>query len=219
MKTISFLKAAFLIAAIPFLFGCEKESLSELQVSSESALGKKGKQVERPFNGRAVSGMNFKAGPGWDGQSTLPAWYYGTGEGNATHLGKFTLYVNQYTIPYSATSEVAGTVLNTGKPVNMFFADTLYNTYGITVPDEVSFLLVDKQGKNSIWGNLNAAYWEFQYIDGIIHLTIESKVEIIGGTGRFTGATGEFTISGNSLLNPITRTTNETLDYDGVIIY
>jgi hypothetical protein len=217
MKTLSFIKTALLIAVIPFLFGCEKESLSELQVGSESAL-RKGKQVERPFKGRMVSYTTIVGdeAAGWTPGNLLPGWFLGSGEGNATHIGKFNTYFSQYGVPVSVNEAQV-----VGVPVTMFFTEELLEHFTpaeirLMTELEVSMVIFDKHG-NSIWS---------ARVPGTRTVTLEdaSSVEvfqeliIVGGTGRFADASGSFTLSGFTELDS-SRPGRGELRLDGVIVY
>jgi hypothetical protein len=217
MKTFTFLKAALLIVAIPFLFSCEKESLSELQASSESALGK-GKKVERPFKGRMVTSTIIKGDieAGWTPGSILPAWLAGSGEGNATHIGKVHAYFSQYGIFVNDNeAEIVGV------PVTMFFTDELLARFtpaevALMAELGVSIVIFDKQG-NSIWGarvplTRNITLGDASRVEAY------QEVVIVGGTGRFAGATGYYTIDGYTEVSTTAPYRGE-VQMDGVIVY
>jgi hypothetical protein len=218
MKTIAILKVALLCAIMLSFSGCEKEPLSELQTSNESALGKKGKQVERPFKGRMVSTTWFlgDAASGWVSGSLLPAWLYGSGEGNATHIGKYTAYFSQY-----ATAVDQNSTYVTGAPVTMFFTEELllyFTASEVALMEEmgISIVLLDKHG-NSIWGVRTA---ETREVDSDLteNTPVYQEVRIVGGTGRFAGASGTFTLEGYTDLS-FSGPGLGRLELNGVIVY
>lgn len=205
-------------AAMAFFSSCEKEPLTELQASSESALGKKGKQVERPLKGRMVSTtwLRGDAASGWVRGSLLPAWLYGSGEGNATHIGKYTAYFSQYAALVPPNSAYV-----TGVPVTMFFTEELLRTFtpsqvALMEELEISTILLDKHG-NSIWGVRTP---ETREVDSSLteNTPVYQEMTIVGGTGRFAGASGTFTLEGYTDLSFMSPSSGN-LVINGVIIY
>lgn len=123
---------------------------------------------------------------GWVEGSPAPAWYPGTGVGNATHMGKAYSFINQY-----ATFGQFG--LNTvGAPVSEAFGDELAELGLTEIPDEVSSLTTDGKG--------NAIY--FKNVLNVttpvsaIRINFTAEVEIIGGTGIYERATGNGEVNG-----------------------
>jgi hypothetical protein len=217
MKTFSFLKIALLLVAVPFLFGCEKEPMSELQVSAESELGK-GKQVERPFKGSMVTSTILIGDEeaGWTEGNLLPAWFLGSGEGNATHIGKFSAYFSQYGIPVGVNEAQV-----VGAPVTMFFTDELLALFtpaeiALMTELEVSVVIYDKHG-NSIW-SARVPLTRNLVLDDASNVEVYQELLIVGGTGRFAGASGAFTLSGYTEINSTGPGRGE-VQMDGVIVY
>ena len=178
---------------LPLLFvtcisSCKKEGIKSnggfdnLIVSKEE-----GKQVTRPYKDDFDTYYQFipDIANGWTPPNPGPAWYPGGGEGNATHLGKVWTYYNQYASfgPNGFGSSAA--------PVNMFFASQL-SAAGITVPNDVSTVVFDKKG-NSVW---------FKLVSNITvpvsaaRINFSGVSDIIGGTGKFAGATGQVNLNG-----------------------
>ncbi len=123
---------------------------------------------------------------GWVANAPAPAWYPGTGVGNATFMGKAYSFINQYASfsPYGLST--------VGAPVTQFYSNELSDLGLVNIPDEVSSLTTDGKG-NSVW------------YKNILNRTTPSSstrtdftadVEIVGGTGKFEGATGNGTVEG-----------------------
>ncbi len=107
----------------------------------------------------------------------------GTGVGNATFIGKSYSFLNQLAI---------GPTTTVSAPVTQFYSDELSDLGLVNIPDEVSSLTTDGKG-NSVW------------YKNILNRTTPSSstrtdftadVEIVGGTGKFEGATGNGTVEG-----------------------
>ncbi|MBC6366061.1 hypothetical protein [Algoriphagus sp. AK58] len=123
---------------------------------------------------------------GFTPELPFPAWYPGTGVGNATYIGKAYSFINQ-----RAFLSEQGPV-TVGAPVTMFHAEKL-EALGITnVPDDVSSLTTDGKG-NTIY---------FKNILNVTNPVSETRinfvadVEIIGGTGIFATASGSGKVNG-----------------------
>lgn len=117
---------------------------------------------------------------------SLPAYLPGTGVGSSSHMGKALTFINQY----ASGQNGLGTV---GAPVNNIFGDKLAEIGIIIDNPEVSSVTTDGKG-NSIWfknkGNNVTPTSSPERFD------FEAEVEIIGGTGKFEGATGSGTVTG-----------------------
>lgn len=125
---------------------------------------------------------------GWDpmNPAPFPAWYPGGGEGNATHMGNCHTYFNQY------VTFIPPNVVSLHAPVTMFFAVQLAAAGYTGIPDNVGSIVYDDKG-NSIWF----------HAEGVTSVPVSPiRVEfsgtnfIVGGTGKFAGATGEVSIAG-----------------------
>lgn len=131
--------------------------------------------------------------------TAIPAYFPGTGVGNSSHMGKAYTFLNQY-----ASIGAAG-LQTVGAPVTQFYAEEL-EAMGIFVDnDEVSSITTDGKG-NSVW---------FKNINNVVTVINDDRSEfiaevaIIGGTGKFEGATGEGTVVGN--FNPKTGAGSSTI--------
>ncbi len=130
-----------------------------------------------------------------------PVYFPGTGVGNSSHMGKARTFLNQRV-------DGSGTI---GAPVTQFFSDAL-EALGITINNsDVSSVTTDGKG-NSIW---------FENVENIAspssatRIDFEAKVNIIGGTGKFEGATGAGTFIG--FFNPNNGQGSSTIE--GKITY
>jgi hypothetical protein len=221
MKALSIFKPAASIAALSLiLMGCQKEPLSPNENHTENlalasnAVAKQVKQQERPLKGDFATTVGFI--PDWAGgynptiDPGAPAWYPGSGEGNLTHLGLSYTFINQHVVP---TGALIGE--GTTPPVNDYFKAQLAK-YNLTVPDEVGWIFLDKHG-NSIWSRGTLRYWSPQ--DNIFRINADGEFEIIGGTGRFESAKGQFAISGYGDLNFVTFQSPFSFSVKGVIVY
>ncbi|RIW15843.1 hypothetical protein D0X99_10505 [Algoriphagus lacus] len=123
---------------------------------------------------------------GWSQGAPAPAWYPGTGFGNATHMGNAYSFINQYaTLGPNGLSTV-------GAPVTQFFESELADLGLTGIPDAVSSLTTDGKG--------NAIYFK-----NVLNVTTPAsptrinfvaQVEIIGGTGIYKTATGTGEVNG-----------------------
>lgn len=124
-----------------------------------------------------------------------PAAFPGYGEGQAAYMGKAYSFFNQYAM---GAPDENGVVFTTAAPVTEFFASELsslgLNTDEIEANSKiVSSLTTDGKG-NSIWLNNISNKAQF---DSQGNITFEAEIEIVGGTGKFQGATGFGTVIGN----------------------
>lgn len=210
-----FLKLVLLAAGIALLTGCQKE-VSDLSASgpTDSKAVTVKKTQEHLFKGEFNdASYQLVPGPGWVPYNPAPAWYPGVGEGHATLIGKSTGFVNMY-VTMTPTGPQGSPA-----PVKLFFSEELA-AMGLLdkIPDATSILIFDKAG-NSIAAKGTASG------PGAIPLQIVSEtrvlfsgmLDIIGGTGKFAGATGHYTISG--YFNPMDFGDAGIEVKDGTIIY
>lgn len=189
MRAFSFLRTSLIISVFSLALGCQKEradlsSIQEQGNATELQARLNKMPVTRAYRDSFEIDLNFKpdlAG-GWTmADPDAPAWFYGTGNGNATHMGNVATYFNTHTL-----RSAAGIVMVYDAPVNMFYAAPLqqYN-----VPTDVSVVHYDGKG-NSIWFRATTeglTSWH----TAATHVAMEGKMVIVGGTGKFVGATGE----------------------------
>lgn len=107
----------------------------------------------------------------------------GTGVGNATFLGKSYSFINQMAV---------GPLTTISAPVTQYYSEEL-EEMGLTgIPDNVNSLTTDGKG--------NAIYFESGTNSAV--MVTDTKTEfsaeliIVGGTGKFSGATGKGRVEG-----------------------
>ncbi len=227
MKKYSMNMAAILLPLLiaSFVISCKKEeSISgidrsgakpELQSTISSKQEKKEKEkVQRPYKDHFDTYYRFEpdfAG-GWlppangESPSPAPAWYPGGGEGNATHMGKVWTLYNQH-----ADFNSMGGLTSSAASVNMFFAAALQQA-GIVAPANVSTVVFDKKG-NSVWFILQS---NVTTPISTTRINFSGTSKIVGGSGKFVGATGEVSLQG--YFNP-TDFNDAGVDTNGFIVY
>jgi hypothetical protein len=188
MKALSIFKLFFLVTITPLLWSCQKETLPDNNKQTESITTAQKQNQQLPFKGSFTTFFNFipDFASGWTPPNPAPAWYPGGGSGNLTHVGTCQTYFNQY-----ATFGPSG-LQTVGAPVNMFFAGAL-SAAGYTVPNTVTTIFYTGQGK-SVWCQAVGISTTNPVSPTRIEFT--STLNIIGGTNQFSGATGQFTLSG-----------------------
>lgn len=188
MKTPSILKLYFFIAVAALIQGCQKDNLpgnSSLPESSGIA-SKESKLL--PFKGTFTTNYSFvpDISGGWTAPNPAPAWYPGSGGGNLTHLGTCQTNFNQY-----ATFGPTG-LQSVGAPVNMFFATSLAAA-GYAVPNTVTTIFYTSN-EQSVWSM--AVGMSATVPVSATRVEFTANHEIIGGTGRFHDAKGNYILKG-----------------------
>lgn len=189
MKTLSIFKFIFFVSLSVLLANCQKERLQESNNLTEEVLKESLKKTkERPFKGNFSSYFNFVPDipGGWTPPNPAPAWYPGGGSGNLTHMGNCLTYFNQY-----VTLGPLG-LQSVGAPVNQFFAAQLAAA-GYTVPNTVSTIYYNSHG-HSVLSRAIGISLTVPVSPTRVEFT--ANHEIIGGTGQFAGATGQYILSG-----------------------
>lgn len=187
-----FVMVAFAISVS--LTSCAKEdelAFSRSRADIESLdLAQVKEPVRRAYRDSFDTWYNFEpnfAG-GWDPtDGPYLAWYPGGGVGNVTHMGKASTYFNQY-LPFTPPN-----FATIPAPVNMFFDDELTQAGYPGIPSTVQYITFDTKG-NSVW------FWgEGNTVSTFISPTrveFTGTSTIVGGTGKFAGATGQVTLNG-----------------------
>ncbi len=114
-------------------------------------------------------------------------WVPGGGSGNATHMGNASTYFNQY-IPFTPPN-----INSIPAPVNMFFDAELTVAGYPGIPSTVQTITFDNKG-NSVWFWGNGSNTSTPISPTRIEFS--GTANIVGGTGKFEGATGEVTLLG-----------------------
>lgn len=188
---------------------CKKETASSITLQTASS-SQEDQRVKRPYKDRFDTWFQFVPDfvNGWDPQNPTPflAWYPGGGSGNATHMGNAQIYFNQY-VPFNPPY-----FSSIHAPVNQFFSKELAAVGLGSLSNDVSSVVFDGKG-NAVWLHqtsnsttpVSASRIEFSGIS-----------DIIGGTGKFAGATGEVNLKG--YFNPLDQQ-DAAVSADGWILY
>ena len=194
MRTSIIFKSALILACFPLAFGCQKEtgfstSKQDAAVATKANKDPNSKLVKRAYHDSFTIILNFApdlAGGWTPADVDAPAWYPGTGPGNATHMGNATTYFNNHTL------RVSGTVWVYHAPVGMFYAKELA-PFGVKPTDSVTLVNDDGRG-NSIWFTFAPGGVRSFHPDAT-HVGMTGTMYIVNGTGKFAGATGETTFN------------------------
>jgi hypothetical protein len=183
MKKFFYLITMVLPASLMMLSSCSKDLVSNPEESLSSAT-QKARLKSVPYKDDLDTYYAPTPGPGG-------LYFPGGGEGNATHMGKANTFFNQLAT-FGPGGEITGSI---GAPVNMFFAADLANAGIIGVPSNVNSIVFDKKG-NSIWfapapgGSSTTTFINPNRIE------FSGVSDIVGGTGKFNGASGQVNVSG-----------------------
>jgi hypothetical protein len=190
MKKTELFFTTLIITATIFTFSCRKESVSITSDDGIQSFAKRSEPVQRAYRDSFDTWYQFipDFANGWDPANPTPflAWYPGGGDGNATHIGNCKTYFNQY-VPFNPPlfSSVAA-------PVTQFFADLLSAAGYNNIPAAVSYIVYDDRG-NSIWFHQTS---NSSTPVSALRINFTGTSNIIGGTGKFSKATGEITFNG-----------------------
>jgi hypothetical protein len=180
--------SAFLIVLV--CSSCKKDVVESSALSSVSSSAKVDHQVKRAYKDRFDTWFQFipDVQNGWDPQNPTPflAWYPGGGSGNATHMGKANTYFNQY-VPFNPPF-----FASVHAPVNLFFSAELLSAGLGSLDDDVSSVVYDGKG-NSVWFHQTS---NTTTPISATRIEFTGTSDIIGGAGRFTGASGKVTLQG-----------------------
>ncbi|MFA6261750.1 MAG: hypothetical protein WC760_09790 [Bacteroidia bacterium] len=202
------LTIAWVIVMVIFT-SCGKEEITNQsnaaleQGSNEATYGKT--QAARPYyeSFTAISNITPTANgvfnPGW-------------GTGSARHMGTAKMCFNQQVI-FAMINSQPMPIGSTAAPVNQFYASQLAAA-GITVPNSVSSITYDDFG-NSVWFTSTTGTSLAPVSATRVNFT--ANLQIIGGTGRFAGASG--TTLMNGYFNPQDPNQAAVISTGGTIIY
>jgi hypothetical protein len=181
--------------------------MPEVETPNTMELAKTAKESTQVVTGEE----NFRKSPNgvfyqekFTNQSILaedPSAFPGFGVGNATYIGKGLSFFNQKTL---GSPDEYGVVFTKAAPVTDYFKEELealgINTDELDEFNEsgddskiVSSLTTDGKG-NTIWFNNVETRAQFDHAGNI---TFEADITILGGTGKFKGASGFGTVVGN----------------------
>lgn len=164
---------------------CQKETTAINGMNEEIATAANNGPVTRAYRDSFDTWYQFVPDilGGWTPPNPAPAWYPGGGDGNATHFGNASTYFNQYASfgPTGLTTSHA--------PVTMFFGVPLAS---FNVPANVGSIVYDNKG-NSVWFQSAGTQ---ALPAGPTRVNFTGTNNIVGGTGKFAGATGQVTING-----------------------
>lgn len=170
------------LLAIMLLASCQKENVYTSTANEEIVTASNHGPVVRAYRDSAEGDLVFvpDIANGWTYPRRAPAWYHGSAAGNATHMGNVEGYFNTYGL------NVAGVVMIHNRPVTAFYASQLqaYN-----VPTNVHAVIFDDKG-NSLWFQIPPEGWISEVISPT-RINFSGTSLIVGGTGKFAGATGE----------------------------
>ena len=178
-----------LFVVIPFT-SCQKETVATNTVlNDETATAANHSLVTRAYRDSFDTYFMFVPdfANGWAPPNPAPAWYPGGGKGNASHFGKANSFFNQY-----ATLGPNG-LASTSAPVTMFFASALSSAGYSNIPASVSTIVYDDKG-NSVWFSQGGSSTTIPASPTRVNFFGTNN--IIGGTGKFAGATGQVTLNG-----------------------
>lgn len=193
MKNQFFFAVALCVASMFSVTSCTEDVSSGIvSLSGEDLITARGQNepVRRAYRDSFDTWYNMvpDIANGWN-PSYIPflAWYPGGGEGNVTHMGKASTYFNQY-VPFTPPN-----VGSVPAPVTMFFAAELAAAGYPGIPSTVQSITFDTKG-NSVWfwGDGNTT----QTFISPTRIEFTGTSSIVGGTGKFEGATGEVTLNG-----------------------
>lgn len=188
------MKSALLVAGIAFLTGCQKD-VSEF--SSQSSLQSKA-AVEKTYQKHNIKG-ELTGIAHVIPASEVGGYFAGTATGHSNMLGKFSSIFNSYFNFIGETPEPFA-------PVTMFFNESnndFLRDIDIDVEDlsQVSVISYDEHG-NSLWAHIESTNIGTSSGDRYYN---QATYQVVGGTGKFEGATGLYTLTGyytNPLVDP-----------------
>lgn len=134
----------------------------------------------------------------------------GTGKGHATHFGDDArICFNQLVLLVNGNP-----VGSVAAPVNQFYATKLAASGVKNVPNTVSSITYDEDG-NSVW--FTSSTGTSLAPVSATKVNFSATLSIIGGTGKFSGATGQVTMTG--YFNPQSANQAAVMETSGTITY
>lgn len=197
---VSLLRMALLLACLPFFTNCRKDlskSANESSLTSNAVVSHK--IHPRPLKGNMdvyhVYTPDYAKG-GCYCFPYLPGFMGGSGEGNSTLLGKFYSYSNLYAYYGATGAQVTYSVPLTDSFYNQLKPYFSNDEIQAMKAQKVEVLFFDHQG-NAFWSDFDTLHMDPSAAN-ILHFSLEGTGKIIGGIGKFAGATGFYNFSGYS---------------------
>lgn len=187
-----------LLAFLSFLAGCRKsvpENTPDNILQSKAVSGRS--LHERPLKATMEVYSTYAPDVAKGGcycPPYLPGYMTGEGEGHSTLLGRFSSYSNWY-----AYYDPAGAQVTYSVPLPGEYYDQLKPYFteaeARAIKDrQVVVLFFDRQG-NSIWSDVASMDMIMSPLDPL-HFSLAGNGVIVGGTGKFAGATGSYSFTG-----------------------
>ncbi len=159
-------------------------AISEGSTGEENLRISKEHNYQEKFSNQIGFFPDFANGGSYN--APAPAWYPGRGVGNATFMGKAYSFINQY-----ASFGPSG-LTTVGAPVTQYYEDELAELGLDNIPVEVSSITTDGKGNSIYFKNILNITTPFSST----RTNFTAEVEIVGGTGKFEGASGNGTVVG-----------------------
>lgn len=207
MRSSILLQAVIVIGAASLATGCEKEILTQPNVSEQVVLGKEKKAVTHPFKGTSSSDARYTVIPGTN-EGTPGLYYPATGTVHMTTMGKAMAYMSMF-----VTGTPPDNLVATPVSIVPFFGPELAKLNLTNLPPQVAILYADMQG-NTVWARGTALSLQ---VVSPTKATFSANSVILGGSGKYENATGHFMLSGS--FNPQDQYDAYTEVTDGEITY
>jgi hypothetical protein len=205
-----FIRQSLGLLFLILIASCQKEDLVQPSQTRQNSLTiSKNLPVSRIYKDNFETWYQFvpDVEGGWTPDfGPSKAWYPGGGEGTGTHIGLSHTYFNQY-VPFNPPS-----ISSIPAPVTQFFSNELALAGLTGIPGDVSTIIYDDFG-NSIWFHQTSSTTT---PESETRLNFIATADIVGGTGKFEGATGSTVIHG--WLNPLDQS-DAGFASDGNIVY
>ena len=212
MKPLSIFTSTLLISSTLFFTSCQKD-IEDLSVSS-FASSKANKIQTKVLKGHMTTQTSFYPDTQYNpGNLSVFAWYPGNGKGNLSGIGAFTVYYNQYVYPSTIPGSLEFALGNSAS-VNSYFGTELSDLLNVSIPDSIGTVIIDNKG-NSFWSHGTYNY-QIPYAGRII---VQGEFHIVGGTGIYENATGNFRISGYSDSATLQDPSEDQFEIDGEITF
>jgi hypothetical protein len=198
---VSLFTLVLLMASMLFLTNCRKDfssSTTENLITSNAGLSS---HITHPRPLKATMDVYHIFTPDYANGGCycspyLPGYMAGSGGGNSTLLGKFYSFSNLYAYYDSTGAEV---VYSVSIPDDYYDQMKPYFTQDeieIMKTQKVEVIFFDHQG-NAFWSDFDTLHM-IPSPENLLHFSLSGSGRIMGGIGKFAGATGFFNFSGYS---------------------